>query len=793
MSKSRLVGATAVGGKLKYPIVPYLIVGDEKYGYDAGTVLDANAVIDATTKGQSQSGVFKYEELPTGIASVKNQIITTNVPISGNNIALRQLDNNYDKLSAIYGQGNILSNLQMQTIAGQSILSLSQSPVSIIGNRIIMNTAGDAKLMLQDDGSTAPIFKTQVKVDSNLGQYLLTNKFGLIQYISYINEDNKLIPVPNQTYGKYTKFNRVINFSDGGDGYIHALCAYNNYFYDTTQTYKGKNFEWVMHVPMATASGSSLILNGGALAAECNSTIMNGSYNVCDADYSIVTGANNIIVKSAICSFVAGTHLKTNNQSEVALGNRNKSVKADDPKILFTDPEQAKKYTLFTVGNGSKTGGPNNALDIRYNGDIYIQDTTKPLNEKGFYPTVKLQDVLSGNSMSSTGPWDIDITNRFVNGNVNIGNTQWTINNGYKRVYYEVDLLQGDIITIPNTLRMYIGWKATDGTYAFANWAQAGKKYTATVDGKYIILVANTTDEPGVTVETLSTFGHIMLHTSNSNLRPQSTIPNNQQKDHTHDDKIMRGIAHQGYHKTEKANSLKAFEAAAKEGWNYVETDIYRTSDGKYVVAHDPWMSEGYTNSAHVAGGDHNWKLEDHTLAEILDYKDANGNSLATLEQFCAVCKKNGLHPYIEVKQQLGPTKLKDAFDIITLSGLNYNYTIISTTGWNLEAAIEYDDKIRVGFIYLNKFEDGTNWTELWTRIAAIKAKSTNRINLFIDAALINIKNSDSAHIMKLVQEKLPLEGWTAKTEDDVKNINSYISGITSDNIHAGEIISKQN
>jgi hypothetical protein len=91
---------------------------------------------------------------------------------------------------------------------------------------------------------------------------------------------------------------------------------------------------------------------------------------------------------------------------------------------------------------------------------------------------------------------------------------------------------------------MYVGWKATDGTYAFANWTQAGKKYTATVDGKYIILVANTTDEPGVTVETLPTFGHIMLHTSNNNLRPQSVVPNNQQKDHTHDDKIMRGIAH---------------------------------------------------------------------------------------------------------------------------------------------------------------------------------------------------------------------------------------------------------
>jgi hypothetical protein len=74
----------------------------------------------------------------------------------------------------------------------------------------------------------------------------------------------------------------------------------------------------------------------------------------------------------------------------------------------------------------------------------------------------------------------------------------WSINQAMKRVYFVVDLKQGDVITIPNTLRMYIGWKKTDNTFGQANWATASKQYTITVDGKYVILVATANDNPGV-------------------------------------------------------------------------------------------------------------------------------------------------------------------------------------------------------------------------------------------------------------------------------------------------------
>jgi glycerophosphodiester phosphodiesterase len=185
----------------------------------------------------------------------------------------------------------------------------------------------------------------------------------------------------------------------------------------------------------------------------------------------------------------------------------------------------------------------------------------------------------------------------------------WSINQGIKRVYFTANLKQGDVITIPNTLRMYIGWKKAENRFGMADWATAGKKYTVTEDSYYVILIATENDNPGVQTNTLPSYGRVMLRTSNPEFKP--TAKTDAKKDHTNDDKVMRSIAHQGFHKMERPNSLAAFRAAAKEGWRYVETDIYKTSDNNWVVGHDAWMPEGYTNGTiTISSGDHSYKYE---------------------------------------------------------------------------------------------------------------------------------------------------------------------------------------
>nr|DAR96931.1 MAG TPA: hypothetical protein [Caudoviricetes sp.] len=192
-----------------------------------------------------------------------------------------------------------------------------------------------------------------------------------------------------------------------------------------------------------------------------------------------------------------------------------------------------------------------------------------------------------------------------------------------------------------------------------ANWTQAGTTYTATVDGDYVILLDTpSVNNPGIEPATLNSFGKVMLHTSNVAYKPNAggsqpsgttqavVLP----KDHTRDDRVMKSIAHQGYHATERANSLAAFRAAAKEGWRYVETDTYMTSDGKFIVSHDPYLPTGWTNGT-TTTTQGSYKYEDHTLADILAFHGPNNEKTDTLEEFCKTCKECGLHPYIELKQ----------------------------------------------------------------------------------------------------------------------------------------------
>ena len=49
----------------------------------------------------------------------------------------------------------------------------------------------------------------------------------------------------------------------------------------------------------------------------------------------------------------------------------------------------------------------------------------------------------------------------------------------------------------------------------------------------------------------------------------------------------MSLIAHRGFNCTYPENSIQAFQEAVRKGCLFLETDIHRTSDGKYVLFHD--------------------------------------------------------------------------------------------------------------------------------------------------------------------------------------------------------------
>jgi glycerophosphodiester phosphodiesterase len=427
---------------------------------------------------------------------------------------------------------------------------------------------------------------------------------------------------------------------------------------------------------------------------------------------------------------------------------------------------------VFTVGAGDGFDNRKNALTILNdnNSNLYINGiggydgtSINAGNTKSLQQVIS--DIETAVSLNSNGPWDVDITSEFINGNVTIKPlSMWSISQGVKRVYFEADLKQGDVITIPDTLRMYIGWKISDNRFGMADWNAAAKKYTITTDSHYVILIATANDNPGVQTNNLPSFGKVMLRTSNPEFKP--TLQTDAKKDHTNDDKVMRGIAHQGFHKLERANSLAAFRAAAKEGWRYVETDTYMTTDGKFIVSHDPYLPTGWTNGT-VTTTQGSYKYEEHTLAEILAFHGPNNEKTDTLEEFCKTCKECGLHPYIELKQgKMADTNTLDTnpryngkgygvkvLDIVNRYGLRGNATFIASVPFTLLRMAREDQSYRYGIVYFGQLKNSdAAWATVLSKIDEYNNDAVaSKAYLFLDANINNLKVADADAVDKLV------------------------------------------
>ena len=132
------------------------------------------------------------------------------------------------------------------------------------------------------------------------------------------------------------------------------------------------------NLPISAGTGTDSIREGETTTAsgdyshaEGMSTIASGSYSHAEGMASVTYGMS---------SHAEGFSTETRNKFEHASGRYNVSSSATTE---FGDSGN----TLFSVGNGTSTSDRKNALEVRQNGDIYVQSGSS---------TVKLQDYLGG-------------------------------------------------------------------------------------------------------------------------------------------------------------------------------------------------------------------------------------------------------------------------------------------------------------------------------------------------------------------------------------------------------------
>ena len=815
MNTAKLVNSALTGGGLIYPENLNVIIGNQDKGYPKGYVLDANATLSLAGQASSGSGSQTPGQQEGNSNNTRSNLdkyikpsqVLYSVDNTGNKFHTTQLNMLSEKengyLSIDLQSKEYPSDFSLNHVSGDANLNLGNINVILGKNNLAIgsglystynasnNILLGFRIAIQVKKNPGGKLRLLVKKGSIIEYQLKEDFLGITDRFAINIKDSKLV------FEKISDTETLTRISNDFTRIDDNTIEMNNHNLD-----KLSECYYVVAVSV-TSDGRSNILVGNA--------IFNG-------------GNNSIFVGTALKGKYSSTNKYPNNIQCFGLGNKvSNSCEFASGFYNITNNKTVGNYqynTVFSIGAGSLSNGNLNALELiskknitdntsinalyvngvgGYDGTNVSDDSTKSLQQV-------ISDIETAVSLNSNGPWDIDITSEFVNGNVTIKPlSMWSVSQGVKRVYFEADLKQGDVITIPDTLRMYVGWKISDNRFGMADWNTAAKKYTVTTDNHYVILIATANDNPGVQTNTLPSYGKIILRTSNPDFKP--TAQTETKKDHTNDDKVMRGIAHQGFHKLERANSLAAFRAAAKEGWRYVETDTYMTTDGKFIVSHDPYLPTGWTNGT-VTTTQGSYKYEEHTLAEILAFHGPNNEKTDTLEEFCKTCKECGLHPYIELKQgKMADTNTLDTnpryngkgygikvLDIVNRYGLRGNTTFIASVPFTLLRMAREDQSYRYGIVYFGQLKNSdTAWATVLSKIDEYNNDAVaSKAYLFLDANINNLKVADADAVDKLVQKNCALEVWTATTKYDLDNLDPYVTGVTSDNIHAGEILAKK-
>lgn len=240
-------------------------------------------------------------------------------------------------------------------------------------------------------------------------------------------------------------------------------------------------------------------------------------------------------------------------------------------------------------------------------------------------------------------------------------------------------------------------------------------------------------------------------------------------------DKTVRAIAHRGYSTVAPENTLPAFRLAAAQGFSYVETDVSFTSDGVPVCLHDATVDRTSNGSGSIGS---------LTLAQVkeLDFgswKDElyAGTTIPTFGEFLGLCRALGLHPYIELKSNGAYTEsqIRTLVDLVEDHGLKGKVTWISFSSTFLTYIKNYDPSARLGYISGD--------------VVSTTIETAGTLKTVANEVFVNTMKTTSDVVALCRNAHLPMEVWTINSKTAIRELDPYISGVTSDLLVAGKVL----
>lgn len=234
-------------------------------------------------------------------------------------------------------------------------------------------------------------------------------------------------------------------------------------------------------------------------------------------------------------------------------------------------------------------------------------------------------------------------------------------------------------------------------------------------------------------------------------------------------------VNHRGYSATAPENTIPAYILSKEKGFTCVEADVAFTADGVAVLLHDSTIDRTSNGSGSISA---------LTYAEVSKYdfgswkgEEYAGTRIPTFAEFIAFCKNVGLHPYIELKNAATYTaaQIQSLVTTVNKCGMRGKVTWISFTAAYLGYVRDADPTARLGYLVSFVTADA---------IATAQSLRSGGNEVFLDSS-----DYDADAIARCQTAGLPLEIWTINSQSIIESMDPYITGVTSDNLIAEEIL----
>lgn len=253
-----------------------------------------------------------------------------------------------------------------------------------------------------------------------------------------------------------------------------------------------------------------------------------------------------------------------------------------------------------------------------------------------------------------------------------------------------------------------------------------------------------------------------------------------------HDEQFMRSIAHRGYSSTAPENTLAAYKEAKAQGFNTAECDVQFTADGVAVLLHDNTVDRTSNGAGNISG----LTYEYVSSLDFGSWKSSKyaGEKIPTFEEFIYLCKCLSIHAYIEFKNDTTFTQsqIESVYEIVKKYDMLKNVTWISFDIDYLGIIKEADSTARIGVLISEVSQDYTNGTYIET----LQSLKTENNIVFLD--VLNTIINDTM-IENCLNNGFSVEAWTVDTEEEILALNPYVSGVTSNNLKASQVLYNAN